>query len=81
MVAYEGGPSVTIRDVRAVLSAYLIASGTSGHTEKEILRRFQHIPKEDIITELHSLWQEEKVQRFTLDPKRVIWRATDYLNM
>lgn len=70
-----------IRDVRAVLSAYLIASGTSGHTEKEILRRFQHIPKEDIMIELHVMWEQEKVQRFTLDPKRVIWRATDYLNM
>jgi hypothetical protein len=72
---------VTIRDVRAVLSAYLVASGTAGHTEKEIMRRFQHIPKEDILMELHSMWEQEKVQRFTLDPKRVIWRATDYLNM
>ena len=81
MVAYEGGPSVTIRDIRAVLCAYLIPGGTSGRTQKEIMRRFHHIPREDIITELQVLWEQEMVQRFTLDPKTVVWRATEKLNV
>jgi hypothetical protein len=68
-------------DLRAVLSAYLIAAGTQGHTEREIYRRFQHLPKEDLLTELHVLWEREMVQRFTLDPKRVVWRATEKLNV
>jgi uncharacterized protein (DUF433 family) len=72
---------VTIKDIRAVLSAYLIAAGTAGHTEKEIYARFRHLPKEDVITELHVMWELEMVQRFTLDPKRVVWRATDKLNV
>jgi hypothetical protein len=72
---------MTIRDIRAVLSAFLIPSGTAGHTETEIFRRFAHVPKEDLTTELHIMWEEELVQRFTLDPKRVIWRATDKLNV
>lgn len=72
---------MTIVDIRALLSAYLMSTGTAGHTQKEIMRRFQNVPREDIITELHVLWEQEKVQRFTLDPKTVIWRATDKLNV
>jgi len=79
--SYERGPSVSAVDIRAVLSAYLISAGTQGHTEKEIYRRFQYIPREDLITELHVLWEREMVQRFTLDPKRVVWRATEKLNV
>lgn len=72
---------MTAHDVRAVLSAYLISAGTLGHTEREIYRRFQYIPKEDLLTELHVMWEEEMVQRFTLDPKRTVWRATEKLNV
>lgn len=72
---------MTIADIRAVLSAYLMAAGTAGHTEAEIYRRFRNIPKEDVLTELLVMWEKEMVQRFTLDPKRVVWRATDKLNV
>ena len=81
MEPYERGPSVSAVDLRAVLSAYLIQAGTLGHTEREIFRRFQYIPKEDLLGELHVLWEREMVQRFTLDPKRIIWRATEKLNV
>jgi len=72
---------VTAHDIRAILSAYLISAGTLGHTEREIFRRFQYLAKEDLLTELHVLWEREMVQRFTLDPKRIIWRATEKLNV
>ena len=72
---------MTIVDIRAVVSAYLVAAGTAGRTEAEIYRRFRHVPKEDLITELLVMWEREMVQRFTLDPKRVVWRATDKLNV
>ena len=68
-------------DIRAVLSAYLMSAGTLGHTEREIFKRFQYIPKDDLLIELHALWEKEMVQRFTLDPKRTIWRATEKLNV
>lgn len=68
-------------DIRAVLSAYLMSAGTLGHTEREIFKRFQYIPKDDLLIELHVLWEKEMVQRFTLDPKRTIWRATEKLNV
>ncbi len=68
-------------DIRAVLSAYLLSAGTLGHTEREIFKRFQYIPKDDLLIELHVLWEKEMVQRFTLDPKRTIWRATEKLNV
>lgn len=72
---------MTAHDIRAVLSAYLMSAGTQGHTEREIYKRFQYLPKEDLLTELHVLWEKEMVQRFTLDPKRVVWRATEKLNV
>lgn len=72
---------MTIVDIRALLAAYLMASGTAGHTQKEIMRRFQHVPRDDIMTELHMMWEQEMVQRFTLDPKTTVWRATDKLNV
>jgi hypothetical protein len=72
---------VTIHDIRAVLSAYLIAAGTTGKQEKELLRRFSYIPREDILTELQVMWEREEVQKFTVDRKYVIWRATEKLNV
>jgi hypothetical protein len=72
---------VSATDIRAVLSAYLMSAGTLGHTEREIFKRFQYIPKDDLLIELHALWEKEMVQRFTLDPKRTIWRATEKLNV
>jgi hypothetical protein len=69
-----------ITDLRAVLSAYLLSAGTLGKAENEVLRRLKYVPKEDVLMELENLWAEEKVQRFTLGPKK-IWRATDKLNV
>lgn len=71
---------MTVADIRAVLSAYLMAAGTTGRTESQMVNRFKHIPKEDLITELEVLWELKKVQRFTIDKKRV-WRATVDLNV
>jgi hypothetical protein len=71
---------VTVIDLRAVLSAYLLSSGTLGRREAELRKRFRHIAWEDVLMELQFLWEKEQVQRFTIDRKH-IWRATDKLNV
>jgi hypothetical protein len=70
-----------ITDLRAVLSAYLMKAGTMGRRENEIFHRLKYVPKEDVLMELEKLWAEEKVQRFTIDPRKTIWRATDKINV
>lgn len=68
-------------EFRELLSIYLMSNGTVGWREMDILRKFQYISKEEIMMELEALWAEEKVQRFTLGPKHVVWRATDKINV
>jgi len=67
-------------EFRDILCAYLMSNGTAGWRQIDIYDRFRHIPKEEIMLELEALWAEEKVQRFTVDPKTVVWRATDKMN-
>jgi hypothetical protein len=68
-------------DLREQICIYLMSNGTAGWREIDINRKFDHRPKEEILMELEALWAEEKVQRFTLGPKHVIWRATDKMNV
>jgi hypothetical protein len=72
---------VKIIDIRPGIASYLMAAGTQGKREAEITHRFKYIPREDVIAELEALWEEEKVQRFTIDPRKTIWRATDKINV
>jgi hypothetical protein len=72
---------VRFNNFKGQLISFLIAAGTQGKREAEITHRFKYLPKEDVIMELEELWEEEKVQRFTIDPKRTIWRATDKINV
>jgi len=71
---------VSVHDIRAIVAAYLLSSGTLGRREAEIRKRFSHIAWEDILNELEFFWSKEQVQRFTLNKKHV-WRATDKLNV
>ena len=72
---------MTAHDIRAVVSAYLLSSGTLGRREGEIFKRFNYLPREDILNELQVLWEQEQVQRFTDEKKKHIWRATEKLNV
>jgi hypothetical protein len=72
---------MTITDLMAVLSAYLISGGTLGFRQNQILHRFKYLPKEDVLMALEVLWEEEKVQRFTMPNKTIVWRATEKINV
>lgn len=67
-------------DVHDSVCAFLLTAGTLGKQEKDIYRRFDHVPRETILVELEALWAEGMVQRFTLGPKSTVWRATDKMN-
>jgi hypothetical protein len=67
-------------DVHDSICAYLLTAGTIGKQQPEIFKRFRHIPRETVLIELEALWAEGKVQRFTLGPKEIIWRATEDMN-
>jgi hypothetical protein len=71
---------MTVIDLHAVLSAFLISAGTLGRREAELRKRFRHLVWEDVLMELQIMWEKEQVQRFTMDKKH-IWRATDKLNV
>jgi hypothetical protein len=70
-----------ITDMQAVLSAYLISGGTTGFRQNQILHRFKYLPKEDVLMALEVLWEEQKVQRFTMPNNTFVWRATEKLNV
>jgi len=71
---------MTVIDLRDVLKAFLLASGTLGRREAEIRKRFPGVAWDDILMELQIMWERQRVQRFTLDKKH-IWRATEEMNV
>jgi hypothetical protein len=68
-------------DLRELICIYLMSNGTAGWRQIDILDKFKRRPKDEVMMELEALWAEEKVQRFTLSPKHIIWRATDKMNV
>jgi hypothetical protein len=81
MESFERGCAVRANDeFHEVLRLYMLTAGILGKKEHEIMRRFQHRPKTEVLMELEALWAEHKVQRFTLG-KVVVWRATDEANV
>jgi len=68
-------------ELSQVLRLYLMSAGITGKKQNEIFRRFQHRPHLEILAELEALWAEHKLQRFTIDKKTVVWRATDLANV
>lgn len=67
-------------DFAQVLRLYLMSGGTTGKKENELVKRFHHRPKQEVIVELEALWAEHKAQRFTIGKVRW-WRATDQANV
>jgi len=67
-------------ELTPMIRAFLFEAGTQGRTQREIFKRFQYIPQEELLTELHALWSEERVQRFSVK-KTFVWRATDKFNV
>jgi len=80
LVPYARGTSVK-GDFHDTICAYLLAAGTWGKRQPEIFHRFKYMPRETVLIELEALWAEGKVQRFTLSPKDVVWRATEEMNV
>lgn len=82
MESYEGGSPVS--ELTGMIKSYLLEAGTQGHLQSEIYKRFQYLPREDVLQELNALWAEEKVQRFTTNKAKanptIVWRATDKFN-
>ena len=64
-----------------VLRLYLMSAGVVGKKESEIIKRFKHRPQLEVIAELEALWADHKAQRFTIDSKTRVWRATDLANV
>lgn len=70
-----------VHELRHLICLYLMSNGTAGWRQNDVYEKFRHYPKEEVMMELEALWAEEKVQRFTLSPKHIIWRATDKMNV
>jgi hypothetical protein len=70
-----------VTELTGMLRAYLFTASTQGKKQMEIFKRFQYIPREQILNELNALWAEERVQRFTIKPNVYVWRATDKFNV
>jgi hypothetical protein len=68
-------------ELRHLICIYLMSNGTAGWRQVDVMDKFRHYAKDEVMMELEALWAEEKVQRFTLGPKHVIWRATDKMNV
>lgn len=67
-------------ELTPMIKAFLFEAGTQGRRQREIFKRFQYVPQEELLTELQALWSEERVQRFTVG-KTHVWRATDKFNV
>lgn len=61
----------------------LISKGTVGIKQRDITTRFRTwATADELVSYLETLWQEGKVQRFTITTKgrpMTIWRATEGL--
>lgn len=71
------------RDWHEVLREFLIAAGTNGRKQKEIVARLQpYVAADEIEPYLTLLQSERKVQKFRVPPSKrggrpsTVWRAT-----
>lgn len=77
--------NATIGTWQAALVEILVAAGTDGIQQREILKKLENVAlRDDIVPELEFLLAEDppKVQRFTVPTKgrpATVWRATVHI--
>lgn len=63
------------QDWRDRLKNFLISAGTNGRAQTEIIQTLG-MKRVDVCNELEALMNDDKVQKFMITNKTVIWRAT-----